>query len=105
MTETQYRSPAAAADDVARRIHALGVLGTGGSQQLADLTSLTGKTGVPVTEDRIRQLVADQEAVAKTARCLLPLADEAGHSTTADRTTRQLDPHEKIAWMLGRLVT
>lgn len=105
LTETQYTELAAAVDEIAERIRALGVVAPGSWQQFSGLTSLTEETGVPAAEDMIRQLVGDQEAVARTARGLLPLADEAGDQPTADLLTRRLDLHEKNAWMLRSLVS
>jgi starvation-inducible DNA-binding protein len=52
----------------------------------------------------IAQLVAAQEAVARIARHLLPLADEAGDQPTADLLTQRLQVHEKTAWMLRSLL-
>ena len=105
LTETQYTELALAVDEVAERIRALGVTAPGSWNQFSALSSLNEETGVPSAEDMIRQLVADQEAVARTARAVLPKADKAGDQPSADLLTRRLDVHEKNAWMLRSLVS
>jgi len=105
LTETQYTELALAVDEIAERIRSLGVTAPGSWSQFSALTSLNEETGVPSAEDMIRQLVADQEAVARAARSLLPTADDAGDQPSADLLTRRLDVHEKNAWMLRSLVS
>jgi len=52
----------------------------------------------------IRHLIEAQEATARTARALLPVADEANDQPTADVLTQRLNVHEKTAWMLRSLL-
>jgi len=52
----------------------------------------------------IAELIAGQEAVARTARSVLPLADDANDQPTLDLLTQRLDIHEKNAWMLRSLL-
>jgi len=52
----------------------------------------------------IRQLVAGQEAVARTARAVFPAAEKAGDEPTADLLTQRMQMHEKTAWMLRSLL-
>jgi starvation-inducible DNA-binding protein len=52
----------------------------------------------------IAHLVAAQEAVARTARSLLPVVGKANDQPTADLLTQRLDLHEKTAWMLRSLL-
>ena len=52
----------------------------------------------------IQILVQGHEAVARTARALLPLADKASDEPTADLLTQRLQIHEKTAWMLRSLL-
>jgi len=40
------------------------------------------------------------EAVARTARKVLPLVEKAGDEPTADLLTQRLTVHEQTAWML-----
>jgi starvation-inducible DNA-binding protein len=54
--------------------------------------------------DMVRQLVEGQEAVARTARKLMPTVQDAGDEPTADLLTQRLQVHEKTAWMLRSLL-
>ena len=42
--------------------------------------------------------------MARTARSVLPLADDANDQPTLDLLTQRLDIHEKNAWMLRSLL-
>jgi starvation-inducible DNA-binding protein len=52
----------------------------------------------------IRELVAGQEAVVKTARSVFPLVDKANDQPSADLLTQRMQVHEKTAWMLRSLL-
>jgi starvation-inducible DNA-binding protein len=49
-------------------------------------------------------LVTGHEAVARTARELVPVAEKAGDQPTLDLLTQRLDFHEKTAWMLRSML-
>ena len=68
------------------------------------LASVKETDGVPKAEKMIAELIAGQEAVARTARSVLPLADDANDQPTLDLLTQRLDIHEKNAWMLRSLL-
>lgn len=104
MFETQYNELALAVDLIAERIRALGFPAPGSYRQFAELTSLREETGVPRAEEMIAQLVADQEAVVRTARSIFPVVDEANDEPTADLLTQRMQVHEKTAWMLRSLL-
>ena len=53
----------------------------------------------------IRELVAGQEAVVKTARSVFPLVDKVNDEPSADLLTQRMQVHEKTAWMLRSLLT
>ena len=59
---------------------------------------------MPTATEMIKQLVAGQEAVTKTARGIFPLVDKAGDEPTADLLTQRMQIHEKNAWMLRSLL-
>ena len=101
---TQYTELSLAVDTVAERIRALGFPAPGSYAQFAQLTSIAEETGVPKAEEMIRQLVAGNEAVARTARGVFPVAAEANDQPTADLLTQRLVVHEKAAWMLRSLL-
>ncbi len=102
--ETQYTELALAVDQIAERIRALGVKAPGSYKQFAELTSITEETGTPCAEEMIKQLIAGQETVARTARSIFPLVDDANDEPSADLLTQRMQVHEKNAWMLRSLI-
>ena len=52
----------------------------------------------------MRRLVAGQEAVVRTARDVLPIAEAARDQPTADLLTQRMQVHEKNAWMLRSML-
>lgn len=104
MFEQQYSELAMAVDEVAERIRALGVHAPGSYAAYAKLSTVADAEGVPAAQDMIRQLVADNETVAKTARSIFPVADSGSDEVTADLLTQRMTVHEKTAWMLRSLL-
>jgi starvation-inducible DNA-binding protein len=104
MFETQYTELALAVDQVAERIRALGFPAPGSYREFAKLSSIAEASGSPDAKAMIRQLVDGQEAVARTAREVFPLADDANDQPTADLLTQRMEVHEKTAWMLRSLL-
>lgn len=104
MFETQYTELALAVDAIAERIRSLGFPAPGSYKAFAGLTSIEEADGVPSAEEMIRQLVAGQEAVVRTARGLAPVVGEANDEPTADLLTQRMQVHEKNAWMLRSLL-
>jgi len=68
------------------------------------LTSIKDCDGVPKAKEMIRQLVDGQEAVVRTARELLPVAEKAGDQPTVDLLSARMMVHEQNAWMLRSLL-
>ncbi len=101
----QYTELWNAVDPIAERIRSLGHFAPGSYAQFGKLTSLPD---VPVTPPKavemIRILVQGNEAVARTARELFPMADKASDEPTADLLTQRLTVHEQTAWMLRSLL-
>ena len=104
MFEQQYNELALAVDLIAERIRALGFPAPGTYAQFAKLSSIREPKGVPSAEDMIRELVAGQEAVVKTARSVFPLVDKVNDEPSADLLTQRMQVHEKTAWMLRSLL-
>lgn len=102
--ETQYTELALAVDEIAERIRALGVYAPGSYSQFAELATVKEETTVPKAEDMIRQLVADNEAVVRTAREVLPKAQDANDEASVDLLVGRMSVHEKTAWMLRSLL-
>jgi starvation-inducible DNA-binding protein len=102
--ETQYTELAVAVDDIAERIRALGEFAPGSYKDYAKLTSIKEADGVPAAEEMIKDLVKGHEAIAKTARSIVEIADSAADEVTLDILTQRMTVHEKTAWMLRSLV-
>jgi len=104
MFEEQYVELEAAIDEIAERIRALGLPSPGSYAQFAKITDVVEETGSPSAEEMIGQLVKDQETLARTARSVFPMADEASDEPTADLLTQRMHVHEKTAWMLRSML-
>lgn len=102
--ETQYTELALAVDQVAERIRSLGEFAPGSYREFAALSSIKEADGVPAAEAMIRQLTSDNEAVVRTARSVLPVAQEAADEATVDLLVGRMSVHEKTAWMLRSLL-
>jgi starvation-inducible DNA-binding protein len=104
MFEVQYTELAAAVDEIAERIRALGEPAPGSYKAYAQLTSIEEEESVPDAEQMIRQLLKGQETVARTARSVIGAAEAANDEPTADLLTQRMQVHEKNAWMLRSMV-
>ena len=100
----QYTEQWNALDLIAERIRALGHVAPGSYKRYVELSTIQEEEGVPSAHDMIRQLVAGNEAVCRTARGALTHADDAGDDPTVDLLTQRLQVHEKNAWMLRVLL-
>jgi len=97
----QYTELWNAVDPIAERIRALGVVAPGSYAQFSALSSLKDvPVDPPKAMDMVALLAQGHEGVARTARSVFPLADEANDQPTADLLTQRMDIHEKTAWML-----
>ncbi len=107
MFEAQYTEQWNALDEIAERIRALGFNAPGSYREFMALTSITEEPGLTDSADwkeMVRQLVLGNEAVCRTAREALDVADEANDQPTVDLMTQRLQVHEKNAWMLRSLL-
>jgi starvation-inducible DNA-binding protein len=104
MFMTQYNEIWMAVDLVAERIRALGYPAPGSYKEFAALTSIKESSGSPNAKEMIKQLVAGQEAVVRTAREVLPIAEKAGDQPSVDLLSARMEVHEKNAWMLRSLL-
>lgn len=107
MFMTQYTEQWTALDDIAERIRALGFNAPGSYAQFIKLSSIKEEPGVPDApewKEMVRQLVAGNEAVCRTGRKVLDVADDADDDPTEDLLTQRLQVHEKNAWMLRSLL-
>ena len=107
MFMTQYTEQWTALDEIAERIRALGFNAPGSYAQFVKLASIKEEPGdgdMPDWQEMVRQLVAGNEAVCRTGRKVLDIADDADDNPTEDLLTQRLQIHEKYAWMLRSLL-
>lgn len=107
MFEAQYTEQWNALDDVAERIRALGFNAPGSYAEFIKLSSIKEEPGLEEAQDwreMVRQLVVGNEAVCRTARKVLSVADDADDEPTEDLLIQRLQIHEKNAWMLRSLL-
>lgn len=101
---TQYTELWTALDEIAERIRALGHFAPASYGQFAALASVKEEEGVPSAEEMIRQAIAGQEAIVRTAREVFATAEKADDQVTVDLLTQRMQIHEKNAWMLRSLL-
>lgn len=99
-----YNEQWLAVDLIAERIRALGFPAPGSYAQFAKLTCIQDSDGVPNATNMLRELIAGQESVVRTARAMFPLVEETNDQPTADVLTQRMQIHEKNAWMLRSLL-
>jgi starvation-inducible DNA-binding protein len=100
----QYTETWNAIDLVAERIRSLGHYAPGTYREYLGLARIKETPGVPRAEQMVKLLIEGQEAVVRTAREVLPLAERADDQPTLDLLTQRMQVHEKNAWMLRSLL-
>jgi starvation-inducible DNA-binding protein len=100
----QYTEAWNAIDLIAERIRALGHYAPGTYKEYLKLGSIKETDGVPKAEQMVKLLIQAQESVTRTARAVLPVADDANDQPTLDLLTQRMQIHEKNAWMLRSLL-
>lgn len=100
MFETQYTELFTGIDEIAERIRSLGEPAPGTFKQFEKLASFAIPEGTLDAHGMLIELVKGQEAVVRTARDILPVAEKANDQPTIDLLTRRMETHEKNAWML-----
>ena len=107
MFEEQYTEQWNALDDIAERIRALGYNAPGSYAEFIDLSSIPEEPCLSDSQDwkeMVRQLTVGYEAVCRSARQVLEMADDGDDDPTEDLMTQRLQTHEKYAWMLRSLL-
>ncbi len=100
MFEVQYTELAMAVDELAERLRALGSFAPGSYSQFIERATVKEDTGVPKAIDMIKNLVADHEEVARSAKALIAAAEKDGDDVSGDLGVRRIEIHDKSAWML-----
>jgi starvation-inducible DNA-binding protein len=100
----QYTETWNAIDLVAERIRSLGHYAPGTYKEYLALARVKETQGQPRAEQMVKLLIEGQEAIVRTAREVLPIAEKADDQPTLDLLTQRMQVHEKNAWMLRSLL-
>jgi len=100
MFEEQYQELAAAVDEIAERIRALGSYTPASFSQFASLSSLKEATSEINAENMIQKLLKDHEAMMNHSAMIITKAQKVHDESTADLLIQRQKAHEKTAWML-----
>lgn len=98
--EEQYLELAAAIDEIAERIRALGRLAPASFSEFSRLTSIKEESMDISAESMIQKLLKDHTMLSNSASDLIPKSQQAHDEGTADLLIQRLKAHDKMAWML-----
>ena len=98
--EEQYTELAAAVDEIAERVRALGAKAPGSFTAFNKLTTLSAGDAEKDDLEMVAELHDDQFAVAKSLNAALNAAQKADDEVTIGLLVDRLSVHEKAAWML-----
>jgi starvation-inducible DNA-binding protein len=101
--EEQYGELAAANDEIAERIRALGVAAPASYGAFARLASIREQPGTPAAEEMIGELARDHRALVRSAELVVAASEAHDDVGSADLATQRIRAHEKAAWMLDAL--
>ncbi len=96
----QYTEMWNAVDDLAERLRALGLYAPRSYAAMSELSDIKEEKGSPDWKTMVQTLAQDHEQLAKIARDVLRIAEEANDDATADVVSPRVTLHEKTAWML-----
>ena len=102
--EEQYTELAAANDEIAERIRALGAKAPASYAEFKQLAAIEEEPGAPATAEMLRQLLADNRRAVHSAQAVIEAAEVPDDVGSADLATQRIRAHEKAAWMLEALL-
>lgn len=102
LTEEHYKDLFDAADDIAERVRALGLLAPWSLEWLAQQSVVSTPKMAPSAGAMLEELAADHERVAHRLHALIRLAGD-DDPVTEDLAIARSAFHEKAAWMLRAL--
>lgn len=100
LTEEQYTDLFAAADVLAERIRALGVMAPVEVSSVVEGSVVRETVSKLTAKEMVEDLAADHERMAHRLHALIELAEKQNDPVTADLATARSAFHEKAAWML-----
>lgn len=104
LTEVQYEDLQTAIDELAERIRALGHPAPAGFAEFRENSVVKAEMGIESAGEMIRELIADNEAVARRMRDFSDVAAEVRDKFSEDMLIGRMGAHEKNVWMLRALI-
>ncbi|MEM6709411.1 MAG: DNA starvation/stationary phase protection protein [Pseudomonadota bacterium] len=104
LTDDQYQSLAAAIDEIAERIRAIGFPAATGLTRYVKDSVVEDETLIDDPQAMIKRLAEDHQSVAIQLRDAVAEAEKADDVYTADLLTGRIGAHEEAAWMLNALL-
>lgn len=99
--ETQYTELAAAVDEIAERIRAIGHMAPGSYSAFGRLSEVKDAPDTPPSDKAmLQQLAEDNETLVKVSEEANRVADETGDVASGDLMIARMQAHAKAAWML-----
>jgi starvation-inducible DNA-binding protein len=102
--EEQYRDLWDSIDDIAERIRALGHYAPGTYAKFQALSTIKDNEDIPSADNMLKELIADNETVARTIRSALSTTQDAGDEASAGLLADRLTTHEKQLWMMKSML-
>ena len=100
LTDAQYKELHIASDAIAERIRALGHIAPASFSEFRAATCVDVETPHKSTPEMLKELVADNEAVARRMLEASDVAEENNDKFTEDMLIARIGVHEENAWML-----
>ncbi|MEZ5690287.1 MAG: Dps family protein [Rickettsiales bacterium] len=104
MFEEQYTDLAAAIDEIAERIRALGHKAPGSWKSYAEVSNIKDGDEDKDAKSMVKELAEDQKIISSTLNQLIKTAQKAGDEVTIGLAVDRLTVHEKAGWMLSASV-
>lgn len=105
LTDEQYQDLAAAVDDLAERVRAIGFPATGGLKNMLEQSVVDDADSLsPPTREMVSILAKDHQRIALDLRNAVGEAERLNDVYTADLLTARIGVHEEAAWMLQAIL-
>lgn len=103
LTEDHYTNMFAAADELAERMRALGVLAPATMGEIMARSKIEDQTEALTAQEMLHDLARDHETIAHRLHALVELVEGRHDPVTEDLATERSAFHEQAAWMLKAL--
>lgn len=100
LTDAQYKELHIAADAIAERVRALGHVAPASFSEFRASSCVDVETPHKSTSEMLKELVADNEAVARRMLAASNVAEDNDDKFTEDMLIARIGVHEENAWML-----